>query len=313
MLSRIEVRHFQSLHHVDLELDRFTVIVGASSSGKSAFTRALRTLTSNARGTSFIEHGEQTCVITAVGDAGTVSVSKGKTDNYRIVPLEGPEKTYTKLHGEVPEQATEILGIPAKDAINFAGQFDMPYLLKASPSEVARILGELTNADVVFNAAKESNRRRLAAASTLRVKSEDLADIGSRAEKYATLRTRLDALESAESLVLQAQALDERITDLDRLTSKLESATERHARALSASGVEVPSVAVAQEAEDDLTALIALLKLTSARTHQITTISAGIETLNAEVGRLEQAYIAALHETGTCPTCGQDTRGVSHV
>jgi DNA repair ATPase RecN len=313
MLSRIEVRNFQSLHHVSLELSRFTVIVGQSSSGKSAFTRALRTLTSNARGTSFITHGELTCSIVAVAEDGTVALSKGKTDQYKVIPLEGEEKTYTKLGGDVPEVVSAMLGIPAKDPINYAGQFDMPYLLKSSPSEVARVLGELTNADIVFNAAKESNRRRLAAAATLRVKVEDLTDIERRAERYANLRMRLDALATAEASLAQAKDADQRLTLLDRLTSTHAEAIRRLAATQQAAEVELPTIDAAVASQARLDSLIGILRETADRAKAIREASALLDLESSEITRLEGEYIAALHAAGTCPTCGQNTKGVSHV
>jgi DNA repair ATPase RecN len=314
MLSRVAVRHFQSLHDVEVTLDRFTVIVGASSSGKSAFTRALRTLSSNARGTSFIEHGESTATITADTDDGSiVSLSKGKVDQYTLIPREGDQLTFTKLHGEVPEKITAALGIQAKDPINYAGQFDMPYLLRASPSEVARILGELTNADIVFNAAKESNRRRLQGAGVLKVKVPELEAIEARAVQYGNLRTQLDALESAESKLLEAKEIDGRIQLLDKLSSTYSMALQRHESALETSRVQVPSAEAAQAAQDRLDALIELLRRTSSLSKTIASGVSAVGVIDEEIQRLEGSYIDALHAAGKCPTCGQDTRGVAHV
>lgn len=224
MIHAVEVRNFQSLRHVALDLERFTVIVGPSSSGKSAFTRALRTLTSNRRGAEFISHGERTAVISARTDLGTVTLTRGKgtTDNaYVVTPAADPEaqRTYTKLGGETPEEVSAFLGIPAKDPINYAGQFDKPYMLDDSGGEVARILGALTNVNVIFEGARESNRRKLQHASTLRTKADDLETVKSKIPAYKAVKQQDEALTRAEQHIVTAQDLSRRIA---RLTEALE-------------------------------------------------------------------------------------------
>src|SRR5512139_766548 len=136
MLTHVEVRNFQSLKKVDIELGGFTVIVGASSSGKTAFMRALRALASNIRGTSFITQGEKKASITAHTDNNIVTLEKGETTGtYKI-----NDKVYTKLAGGVPEGVSKTLNLQPitteSSSINFAGQFDRPYLLDDSGATV---------------------------------------------------------------------------------------------------------------------------------------------------------------------------------
>lgn len=58
MLTSVEIENFQSVRRARLELGRFTVVTGATGSGKSAVLRAIRLLAFNARGTSYIMRGE---------------------------------------------------------------------------------------------------------------------------------------------------------------------------------------------------------------------------------------------------------------
>ncbi len=224
MIQNVEIRNFQSLHHVSLDLAPLTVIVGPSSSGKSAFTRAFRTVTSNRRGAEFISHGERQCAISVRTERGTVTLTRGKgtADNsYVVVPHDNPEqqRTFTKLGGETPEEVSRFLGIDSRDPINYAGQFDKPYLLDDSSGEVARTLGSLTNVNVIFEGARESNRQKLAHAATLRTRADDLESIKQKIPTYKAVKQQDEALTRAEELISRAQQL---ARDIARLTDAIE-------------------------------------------------------------------------------------------
>jgi len=228
-IHRLHVRNFQSLHDVNLELLPFTVIVGPSSSGKSALTRAIKTLTSNRRGTEWITHGERTASITAETEQGTVTLTRSRSsassDNaYTITPTGQPtlQRIYAKLGGDTPEDVSRFMGIPANSNLIFAGQFDKPFLLDDSTAEVARTLGALTNVNVIFEAARESNRRKLANSVTLRDRAASLAAIKERIPGFKALRAQDDALTAAELRIEQARLLTQQIA---RLSQALDAVT----------------------------------------------------------------------------------------
>lgn len=227
MISNVEIRNFQSLHHVELELAPLTVIVGKSSSGKSAVTRAIRMLTSNRRGTDFITHGQKSSTVKAVTDKGTVTLQRGKGTNdnsYTVIPHDDPSQqvTYKKLGGDVPEEVSQFIGIPSKDPINYAGQFDKPYLIAdSSGGEAARVLGALTNVNVIFEAARESNRRKTAKSQTIRTKADDLEAIRNKIPAYKSLKQQAAALDTAEQLIQEATGLERRIARLTQATEQL--------------------------------------------------------------------------------------------
>lgn len=249
-LARVHIQGFQSLHSVDLELGPLTVIVGPSSSGKSALVRALAALHHNVRGTSFITHGFQTAKIAAtLGDGTTVMLSRSTTASSKhnayalqhSAGLHAPEGfqgdpppiVFTKLNGEVPEEVRALL--PAIPDLTFASQFDKPYLLDATPGDVARTLASLTNVHVILSAAREANRQRLATAATLKTRQGDLSDIEARTEEFRALAARRKAQDTARTLTEQATALAAQIdtlaTGVARIRQAEESATH-HARVL---------------------------------------------------------------------------------
>jgi exonuclease SbcC len=320
MLQRVEVRNFQSLHHVDLELGPLTVIVGPSSSGKSALTRAMRTLTSNARGNAFISHGERVCTITAHTERGTVTLKRGKApngkdDEYAIVPAdpEAEKRTYTKLGGTVPPEVSEFVGIAPKDPLNYAGQFDRPYLLDDSGGEVARVLGALTNVSVIFEGARESNRRKLAANSTLRTRLEDLDTLKARIETYRPLKKQLAAIGRAEEHVTEARKLRKQA---DAIAEALETAAIAKIaikRADETLSRPVPSEAGILAARERLRSFDRTMSEISTSQMDARAAITKLELLAEEHAELETEYTETLRAMAQCPTCGQSTKELEHA
>lgn len=306
MIEKIHVRNFQSLHDVSLELGPFTVIVGPSSSGKSALMRALRTLTSNRRGDEFISHGERTTSITARTDRGTVTLTRSKktTDNAYVVtpddpshPL-APQRTFTKLGGDTPPEVSRFLGIPAKDPINYAGQFDKPYLLDDSAGEVARTLGGLTNVNVIFEAARESNRRKLQDSATLRTRSADLADIKNRVPQYRSLKAQDAALTQAEAHIATARTLEKQIARLTDALSTLDAA-ERAVHTLTPLAQRtVPSPQPIIQAAARLTALRDALREQQAAQQALTAAQEHVEAYEAAQREQETKHTEIMGDLG---------------
>lgn len=235
-LTAVRFTGFQSLHDVELDLAPYTVIVGPSSSGKSAFVRALRTLTTNSRGLSWLTATfKRASLGVELSDGTTVILHRSPStaradDNAYIVRaperFDAPEEIYSKLGGEVPEEIRALL--PFGDtALHFASQFDKPYLLDASPQEVSRALAALTNVHVVLAAAREANRRALSSSASLRVREEDLQGIKARLPEFATLKVRRSHLARATTLHETALALRSDIEALSALCSLHEAATGR--------------------------------------------------------------------------------------
>lgn len=314
MLTSIDIKNFQSLHHVALDLSAFTVIVGQSSSGKSAFTRAVRTLTSNRRGTDFISHGERTCTITARTERGTVALkrTRGTDSEYVIVPQDNPQgqTRFTKLGGETPPEVSSFLGIEAKEPINYASQFDKPYLLDASASEVARTLGALTNVNVIFEAARESNKRKLAAAATLRTRAADYAAVEAVLPKYRALRSHQDAIAQAEQHMLTAI---QRRTDANALKALIEAherAAATYDRVAHQNVLPIPTTEAIEHAAQQLSEYEALLTSLRSSRARINDAQAQQALADTAISEALNGYDEALRAAGTCPTCHQDT---SHI
>jgi len=305
MLSHVSIRNFQSLHEVSVELKPFTVIVGPSSSGKSAFTRALKTLTSNQRGDSFVTHGETQSVIKARTDRGTVAILRGKKNEYVLIPEDDPaqQKTFTKLAGNTPEEVSEFIGIPAKDPLNYSNQFDMPYLLTSSAAEVARTLGELTNVSVIFEASREANRQRLQAAGILKTRAGDYEQLTKNLDKYRSLKDNAIKLEQAEDILKSARMVQTRISELEAILPRIVDIPEVPA-------INVPSLDDINETHEQIKKLQQIIDAHSKAYTRFITSQEQAHELGQIAEQKEAEYTRVLREEGTCPTCGQSTEHV---
>lgn len=330
MLRRLTVNNYQSLHAVSLELGPFTVVVGPSSSGKSALVRAVKHLVSNSRGSSYVTHGKKTSTVSAEvvnashdSTAYRVALTRGEgVGKYELYvhqeqpgdPEWGFSKDFTKLGGTVPAEVTEALGIQPGAALNFAGQFDRPYLLDSSPAEVARNLGQLTNVSTVFAAAREAARRQREAQSELRTREADLAALVHQAQSFKDLRTRVAAQEDLES---RLEDLVKRETQLERFTSLSSDLS------VSETALRQASVEVSRSEPPKLDAVYALRGRSSSLQGLMAAWVRG--SREAKEAALEEAQVTealeavqvkrhgVLHSAGTCPTCHQSTRELDHV
>lgn len=205
-VETLHVQGFQSLHNLRMDLGQLTVVVGPSSSGKSALTRALRTLANNARGTDYVTQGMKRTTITATlgPDHRRVRLTRGSGDNgYTLLPPEGKEEesqTFTKLAGEVPPEVREFIAPLCLDEIHHAAQFDKPWLLDVSAQEAARQIGKVSRVGSVRSAAKEGNRRRLEIRAKIRSKEEDLTEVQARADWVAEVLVEQGRLEQAQGI-----------------------------------------------------------------------------------------------------------------
>jgi DNA repair ATPase RecN len=317
VIEHIHVRNFQSLHDVSLDLAPFTVIVGPSSSGKSALTRALNTAIANRRGAAFISQGERTAAITLRTTHGSVTLTRGKgtSDNsYVVIPNDpshplAPQTTYSKLGGEVPVEVSAFLGIDPKDPLAFASQFDKPYLLDESAPEIARTLGALTNATVLLEGARESNRRKDAHKRTLTTRSADLEVIKAKVPGYRDLKAQVAALGEAEGAIERARSLSEAVDSLAGALEALEINAGRVRALRGAADFEIPSEADLMAAASAYAALkrslTSYLEADKAAAATLANLNAANEELaQAEIsysealGGLAEGFSAYMHEHG---------------
>lgn len=312
MFKSIHVKNFQSLKDVEVELAPFTVIVGATDSGKSAFYRAISTLISNRRGAEFITYGEKRCTITAELEQGKLTLQRGKAtaDNFYEIDDGTEKQLYTKLSGTVPEEVSNFLRIPAKDPINLASQFDKPYLLDTkeySSADAARILGALTNVNLVFEGARESNRRKGEASTKLKTRSADAEAVTEQLHGYDDLSAKAEAIDRAEAAVAHANKLEVAKNELGSLIEAIKSSNDTLYRLAPETTVEIPDISEIEALHAAKEALSALIAGIQAEEAKIPQYRAAADAEAVKLEELDSQYREILRKEGTCPVCGQTT------
>lgn len=303
MLTRLEIVNWQSLRDVDLVLGRFTVIVGASSSGKTALIRAMRAAANNPRRKGNITRGAKQAEITIVTDQHEIVYVR--TENTALYRLSGFDEPFSDLAGAVPHQVTAALGIPpaaAGQSLHIAGQFDAPYLLTESGASVARTLGELTNVNVIFEAVKEANRRRSALSGTLKVRERDLEAAREQIRAFANLPAQIKAVDAAESAAQGAQELSERMRRLHQGTDTLQVAETVLTRTVVP---EIPDDGALFTLEHRRSRFLGIMQALRTANGAAATATAGADQAGADVAALEAELHQVLAAAGQCPTCGQ--------
>lgn len=320
MLTDLAIENFQSIQSLHLRLGQLTVITGPTGSGKSAVVRALRHAAFNTRGNSFIRHGTKKCTVGfgPQGEGWFIALERGQStrgDQYRVARLvnhptqpdgylDEPEvDTYTKLGGEAPEDVLRLHGLTK---LNFSAQFSRPFLLDDSGAQVARMLGELTNVVLVFEAAREAARRKSVIAADLKRSEALTKQLAEQVQQYAALPAQRAAQDRAEQHLQRAQEHDVRRGRLTQLLLKARSsemAVEQAEAAVAAA--EPPSLGRVTELTAKRDRLIDLLDQAEEADVVITIKVGWIGTYARQEQQSHRDIHNLLVQAGTCPTCGQ--------
>lgn len=309
-LERIVIQNFQSLKKVDIELGKFTVIVGASSSGKSAFMRAVRALASNVRGSSVITVGEKSMSISAYTDKNIISFQRsGVSGKYLVTDRSsGVEEKYSKLNQKVPEDVTSALRIQpvTKDqaSINFAAQHDLPYLLEESGAQVARVLGDLTNVSTIFEAVRVAIKNKTSTSSLLKTRQTDFDLVLEQAKEFARLKDRVGYVEQAERLLEEISSSQGELVQLENFIASVEASEAL----LAAHRIlpEIPSLEGLERSYEFFKEARAEITQWAQSQIQLQGNSRSLEEAKKAELLAHENFHSRLKELGTCPTCGQE-------
>ena len=219
MIESIHIKDFQSIKDAEVTLGQFTVFTGPSSSGKSAFMRALNALTRNSFTPSQVRLGATQSTMSAQVDGSCVKAVRGKAKSTYMLD----DEEFTKAGRSVPEAVETLLAMPlvADTESSFATQFDKPFLISEPGATAAKVIGTLTNVSVLHDAMRESSRRRLSINAELKVRNADLARLEDEAKAFEYLPAAEQDWQAAEALWEaaaeyreQGQALERHVSDI---------------------------------------------------------------------------------------------------
>lgn len=321
MLNRAQVRNYQSLADADIELDWFSVITGPTGSGKSAFFRAMELLAFNARGTGYVTAGAKTCTVSAASERMMARITRSSArsvpDSYQLARYVGNPSgsagglnwtavRYTKLGGQVPPQVTAELGLTP---LNFASQWDPPFLLGLPGTQLAQRLGELTNVSLVLGAAATANRVRKQLARQLEEAAVRRDQLLAQVQQYAGLGERRKAVTAAEEALESYLAATRRLERLRALAGRLEAAEGvSRAAGQEAARQAPPSLEKLEGLAARLDRLQQLRQAVIGAEREITLSGAEVTRAAAAEVTAGAALHAALAAAGTCPVCGSAVR-----
>jgi DNA repair exonuclease SbcCD ATPase subunit len=193
------------------------------------------------------------------------------------------------------------------ESLHFAGQFDRPFLLGSTGTQIAKVVGDLTNISLLYAAVREANRRRLDFASKLKVRQGDVERIREEVARYRSLPSLLDAAAEAGLMVSEAE---EARAKARRLEARIDEVVQASDRLSEVKVVDIPEidwgaiVTTAQQAER-LRGLI--VQVDAARMGE-ERAAEDAESFAAEAVEVDRQAHALLAEAGTCPLCGQSTK-----
>lgn len=146
---QLTVKDFQGWKDATLSMEGLTVVVGPSSRGKSALSRALKGILRNTVSEGQIRLGSKETRVSLSLSDHEIECSRALKGSASYV-VDGAE--FAKLGGEVPppmldwgHQPVEVNGVKV-DPI-FAGQFDAQFLLSSSPAETSAILNAFASTE----------------------------------------------------------------------------------------------------------------------------------------------------------------------
>lgn len=246
MITGLTIRRFQSFEDQHFEFGGLTVIVGPSNSGKSALGRAMRVVTRNAFSSGFVRVGHKDSEVTLhLGDTAVTALRGPALSTFSVEHTGAQPDVYAKAGTSVPEPIEALLQTPSgPHELFYTTQFDAPFLLSATGSAAAAVLGELSSATLLSSAVKEAARRRGAAAADAKFQTSAAADgeVQVRA-LYSTLPARREALHAAQAaretltgVLSEVEVLSGLLLSIQTLTGSISASSASYApraRALS--------------------------------------------------------------------------------
>lgn len=235
-IQQLSFTNFQSLQDTKIDLDPgLTVLVGPSNLGKSAALRAVKALVRNAPAPGLVREGSKEFRIGAVFADGTIeTLTKGKNvSQYEIHTPDGKSAVYAKAGAyEAPEDITKLWGIAAPDdrELSFATQHESPFLLAEPASALAKVLGDLTNANMLMEAVAKANKLRTQALADEKARLREAEEAREELLSHAGINARDKALSIARDRLRaahEAVARWENIVSLKQSYDNL-SATRDH-------------------------------------------------------------------------------------
>lgn len=208
MLQKIKIRNFQSLKDVTITLGKVTILKGASDVGKSAVLRALNAFFTNSFNVEYAHNGDLPCGI-AIQKNNHVAFGRRTTKG---VEYKFDATVYSKTAKKCPQDILDFLGIhPYQVDVDMSVffhlqmQYDSPFLMKESAITVAKIIGRISNLNIVLMAMREMFSKQLEL-------KQEVNFLYNKKKDLVRQQLEFNNFESYDKLFREAEALEEEIS-----------------------------------------------------------------------------------------------------
>ncbi len=224
MIKSIRGQNYQSHRDTTIELSSgVNYFVGQSDSGKSSIFRMLKWLATNRPlGDGFVSWGSkgETAVgvllddgVSIMHEPGSYSLIKGKD-----------RQDWSAIGTGVPEAVVQALNI---SELSWQAQMDAPFLLSASPGEVARTLNEVADLDKIDSTLVNINRMARDNRSQLTETAQRKQQLEIELSQYRGLDRLLKMITQLKEWERKADALDELVENWEHVQIELTYAQTR--------------------------------------------------------------------------------------
>jgi DNA repair ATPase RecN len=235
-MLQVSIKNFQSIEEAEIEVNGFTVIVGKSNQGKSAVCRAIAGSLYGISGTGFVSEGAQYSEVETRTPEHSIQWKKGTKTNQFIIDGKLFDKVGRELPKEIQEFGFREVVVDNKVInVQYSDQFNPIFLLNdsGSGSTLATLLTEVTRLGRINKAMTLCSRDLKRAASTLQVKTEELANATSSLESFSmgfgTVGDVEGELHKVASVIQEQSQLlkmEDALTKLTKLTARQQRLSE---------------------------------------------------------------------------------------
>lgn len=243
----VEIKNFQAIDELKLEIEGFTALVGRTNIGKSSIVRALKTALSGGSGSGFVRHDARTCsrILSGAKSCKCFSSVKvmfgegqgflwekgGKGINRYTVWKDGNQAVYDRVGQSM--DVPEVLGAqfapvklgPEDSLLQVTDQFDAPFLLNLSGGVVADILSDIGQLDDINQAMAAVSKDRRAAIAARKIREGDAEALGRQLEAYAALDQHLVNVGAIRAEGVRVTEMSGRLVLIDRLIEEVTAAS----------------------------------------------------------------------------------------
>lgn len=302
-LTSLHFSNFQSLANTALEdiSQGFVCIIGQSNLGKSAALRAIKALMRNAPAPGLVREGTKQFDIEACfSDGTTVHLTKGK--NKSVFVVNGEE--YAKSGVKAPEEVLELWSMPAPDGreLAFATQHETPFLLDEPASAVAKVLGDLTNANALMEAVQKANRLRTEALNDAKARTREAEEARNEILLHKGLSTKEKTLQAVRE---QLRAVKDLFKNKDELENLLREKINIDQEMSELPQHQEIDILEAEQAVVDASNLEELIVERAGTNMDFQYSCLAIMNLEEQIQDIEDEINSILEESGVCPLCSQ--------